>query len=206
MKRRALLVPLAALCLLPLAVAHAQGVALSARDRADITRIEAYLNNLRTLRARFLQIAPEGGLSEGTLWLQRPGRMRFEYDPPTQLLLVASGGNGLFYDKSLKQVSYFSLSTTPLGILLAENIRLAGDVTVAGLHRLPGQIHVTMIRTRAPAEGSLTLVFADDPLSLRQWSVIDAQQRETRVSLFKATLGGQFDQKLFDTADPTLRE
>lgn len=179
---------------------------LSAQDRADIGRIEGYLNALRTMRSRFLQVAPDGQVTEGNAWIQRPGRMRFEYDPPSPLMLVAGSGNGLFYDKSLKQVSYFPLSSTPLGILLSENLKLAGEVTVSAVERLPGQVHVVLYRTASPGDGTLTLVFADGPLSLRQWMITDPQQRETTVSLFNVSVGGTFDQKLFDTADPRLRE
>jgi len=215
MNRRALL----ALGLLPLAapVALAQqsrapiapqpkAAALSPQDRADVARVEAYLNALRTLRARFLQVAPDGGITEGNAWIERPGRMRFEYDPPSPLLLVAGNGGGMFYDKYLNQVTHFPLSSTPLGILLSDNLKLAGDVTISGIERLPGQIHVSLFRTRSPGDGSLTLVFADNPLSLRQWAITDPQQRETTVSLFNVTLGGRFEQKLFETADPRLRE
>ena len=183
-----------------------RAAALTAQDRADIARIEAYLNGLRTLRSRFLQVAPDGGITEGNAWIERPGRMRFEYDPPSPLLLVAGNGGGMFYDKVLKQVTHFPLSSTPLGILLSDNLKLAGEVTISGIERLPGQIHVSMFRTRSPGDGRLTLVFADNPLSLRQWMITDPQDRETTVSLFNVTLGGRFDQKLFETADPTLME
>jgi len=212
MKRRALLALGLLSPLLPLSAlaqprpAPPRAATLSAQDRADIGRIEAYLNGLRTLRSRFLQVAPDGGITEGNAWIERPGRMRFEYDPPSPLLLVAGSGNGMFYDKVLKQVSYFPLSTTPLGILLSENLKLAGEVTIAGIERLPGQIHVSIFRTRSPGDGRLTLVFADNPLSLRQWMITDPQDRETTVSLFNVTLGGRFDQKLFETADPRLLE
>jgi outer membrane lipoprotein-sorting protein len=205
MKRRALL---ALGLLLPLAPLHAQPrqAALTAQDRADIARIEAYLNSLRTLRARFLQVAPDGAITEGNAWIERPGRMRFEYDPPSPLLLVAGNGGGLFYDKVLKQVTHFPLSSTPLGILLSDNLRLSGEVTISAIERLPGQIQVTLFRTRSPADGRITLVFADNPLSLRQWTITDPQERETSVSLFNVALGGRFDQKLFETADPRLLE
>ncbi|MCC6718611.1 MAG: outer membrane lipoprotein carrier protein LolA [Acetobacteraceae bacterium] len=214
MKRRALL----ALGLLPLCVpAGAQparvaaapqprALALSAADRTDVARIEAYLNGLRTLRARFLQVAPDGAISQGNAWIERPGRMRFEYDPPSPLLLVAGNGGGMFYDKQLKQVTSFPLSSTPLGILLADKLKLEGAVTISGIERMPGQIQVSMFRTDSPGDGSLTLVFADKPLSLRQWMITDPQQRETTVSLFNVALGGRFDQKLFETADPRLLE
>jgi outer membrane lipoprotein-sorting protein len=70
-------------------------------------------------------------------------------------------------------------------------------VTVTAIARLPGQIQVSMVRTGSPDDGSLTLVFADNPLALRQWSVVDAQRQETRVTLFDVQLGGSFDQSLF---------
>lgn len=212
MKRRALLATTLLPLLLPaVPAAFAQGslppaVALTAQDRADIARIEAYLNTLRTLRSRFLQTSPDGAVSEGNAWMERPGRMRFEYDPPSPFLLVAGGGVGLFYDKQLKQISNFPLSQTPLGILLSDNLKLSGDVTVTAINRLPGQIHITLVRTKSPGDGSIMLVFADNPLSLRQWAITDPQQRETRVSLFNIALGGRFDQKLFETADPRLLE
>ena len=207
MNRRALLATALAAAAAPAGAQDvARPMALTAQDRADLARIEAYLNGLRTLKARFLQIAPDGATSAGHAWIERPGRMRFEYDPPSPFLLVAGGGNGMFFDKSLNQVTYFPLSQTPLGILLSENIRLGGDVTVTAITRMPGQIQVTLVRTKSPGDGSITLVFADTPLLLRQWVVLDAQQRETRVSLFNMALGGRFDRKLFETADPRLMQ
>ena len=177
---------------------------LSDADRADLGRIEVYLNGLRTLRARFLQVAPDGATSTGSAWIERPGRLRFEYDPPTPILLVAGHGLLVFRDEQLKQTTNLPLSSTPLGLLLQDNIKLSGDVTVTAIGRLPGQIQVSMVRTASPGDGSLGLVFADSPLSLRQWLVVDQQRRETRVSLFDIQLGGNFDQKLFTYIDPKL--
>jgi outer membrane lipoprotein-sorting protein len=91
---------------------------------------------------------------------------------------------------------------TPLGILLADHVKLAGDVTVTGMQHLPGQIQVSLVRTASPGDGTLTLIFADNPLTLRQWTVLDAQRQETRVTLYNAELGGNFDQKLFEFIDP----
>jgi len=174
------------------------------RDKEDLTRIEAYLNALKTLKARFLQVAPDGGISNGTAWLSRPGRMRFEYDPPAPFLLVAGQTGLIFHDSSLRQTSHIPLSRTPLGILLAETATLSGDVTVTGIERLPGQIHVSLVRSASPGDGSLVLTFADNPLSLRQWRVIDAQRKETRVTLSNMQLGGRFDPKLFDFRDDPM--
>ena len=166
-------------------------------DAADIARVEAYLNGIHTLKARFLQVAPDGALSEGTAWMERPGRMRFEYNPPARMVLVASAGTLAFEDDAIGQTSEIPLSSTPLGILLANHVRLSGDVTVTALHRLPGQLQVTLIRTGSPGDGSLTLVFGENPLVLKQWTVLDAQRRETRVTLYNVELGGRLDPKLF---------
>lgn len=193
-----LLVPFAA------RAAPAKPLALTAQDRVDVARIEAYLNGLRTLRARFLQVAPDGTTSQGNAWLQRPGRMRFEYDKPSPYLLVAGRGSAVFYDKQLNQTTSVPLATTPLGILLADNFKLSGAVTVTAIDRQPGSIQVTTTRTNSPADGSLTLVFADTPLELRQWAVIDQDHQETRVSLFSIELGGNFDQNMFEFHDPRL--
>ena len=168
------------------------------QDRADLTRIEAYLNSLTTLKARFLQVAPDGGLSGGQAWLSRPGRMRFQYDPPAPFLLVAARGQLVFQDSSIKQQSQAPLSTTPMGMLLAQQVKLSGDITVTGMRRLPGEIDVSLVRTAAPADGTLTLVFVDSPITLRQWTVLDAQRKETRVTLFDTVFGGAFDENLFE--------
>jgi outer membrane lipoprotein-sorting protein len=172
------------------------------QDRADLGRIETYLDSLKTLKAQFLQVAPNGAISRGNAWLERPGRMRFQYEPPSPLLLVAGHGLVVFHDKQLNQTSNIPLSQTPLGILLAEQVRLQGAVTVTGMQHLPGQIQVSLVRTASPGDGTLTLVFADNPLSLRQWTVLDAQRQETRVTLYNVELGGKFDPKLFEFIDP----
>lgn len=196
MNRRILL-----LSLLATTAAQAQP-APTAQDRADIARVETYLNGVRTLHSRFLQVAPNGATSEGQAWLQRPGRMRFAYDPPSPFLLV--GGNGLlvFHDSQLRQTSNIPLGSTPLGLLLQANLKLSGDVAVTGITRAPGQLQLSLIRAKSPADGTLTLIFADAPLTLRQWTVLDAQRQETRITLYNVELGGTFDQKLFEFVDP----
>ncbi len=201
-RRNLLLAPLLAPFLPHAALAQARAAVLTPQDRADIARVEAYLNGVRTLHSRFMQVAPNGGTSEGQAWLQRPGRLRFEYAPPSPFLLV--GGNGLlvFHDSQLKQTSNIPLSSTPLGLLLQDSLRLSGEVTVSGIARAPGQLQVSLFRTKSPADGTLTLIFADAPLALRQWTVLDAQRQETRITLYNVELGGTFNQKLFEFIDP----
>jgi outer membrane lipoprotein-sorting protein len=200
--RRTLLFSTAALLPFGLAAHAAPHAALTAQDKVDIKRIEAYLNGLTTLKAHFMQVAQDGGVSAGTAWLERPGRMRFQYDPPAPFLLIASHGVLTFHDSTLQQTSTIALNRTPLGILLAPLVELSGAVMVTAMQHLPGQIQLTLVRTKNPGDGSLTLVFADPPLSLRQWTVVDAQQRATHVTLSSVQLGGTFDQQLFEQISP----
>ena len=199
MNRRTLLALLPILAL-P-GAARAEVIALTDRDRTDLARIQAYLNSVHSLKAQFLQVAANGSVARGTAWLDRPGRMRFQYDPPSPLLLVAGHGLVVFHDAQLNQTSNIPLSRTPLGILLADQVRLSGPVKVTGMQRLPGMISVTLVRPSTIADGSLTLVFADNPLTLRQWTVLDAQHQETRVTLYDVQLGGHFKDTLFDFID-----
>ena len=195
-----------ALLALPLvaapAMAQAPAFQPSPQDAADLARIQTYLNGLTALKAHFLQVAPNGAVTQGTAWLERPGRMRFQYDPPSPLLLVAGHGMLIFHDAQLNQTTNIPIGQTPLGILLSDHVVLSGDVTVTGMQRLPGQVQVSLIRTGRAGDGTLTLVFSDNPLTLKQWSVLDAQRQETRVTLYNVELGGSFDGKLFNFIDP----
>jgi outer membrane lipoprotein-sorting protein len=204
MFRRALL---AAPLLLPIpALAQPRAAALSDRDRRDIAAVEAYLNRLTTLRARFLQIAQNGASAQGWAYISRPGRMRFDYDPPEPLLLVADGSQFLLYDRELKSPTTLPTGATPLGMLLRPEIRLSGDVTISRIQRDGGFLRVTLFRTNDPREGSLTLVFQPEPLELRQWAVLDAQGRETRVTLTQVETGMPLNARMFQFNHPQFFE
>ncbi len=179
---------------------------LSDADRAALARVEAYFNGMTTLRARFLQIAQGGGSAEGTAWIWRPGRMRFEYDPPEPTLLIAADGQFFHYDRQLRQPTVVPLSSTPLSVLLRNPLRLSGDITVAALERSGGLLRVTVHRTGQAAEGQIQLVLDEQPMALRQWVVLDPQGRSTRVTLSDARIGERFDPFLFAFNDPRFRE
>jgi len=170
---------------------------LSSADQALITQVEAYLNGLSALTANFLQVAADGSTRTGKAWLQRPGKMRFEYDPPDPQLLVAGFGLLVYHDPQLDQTTNIPLSATPLGILLANHVDLSGGVSVTNIERDPGEDRITLIRTGKANEGTLTLVFGTKPLELRQWIVTDAQAKQTRVSLYDIAPGGPFPDSLF---------
>jgi len=179
--------------------AEAQGmVNLSKSETADVARIQVYLNSLRTLSSRFLQVSSEGDYSEGTLSFSKPGKMRLEYDDPNPTLLVSDGVNLAYFDKELKQVSYFDLQATQASILLSENISFsAGETNLTAFERGPGVLRLTVIKGSDPLEGNMTMIFSDKPLSLKKWTITDAQGIVTNISLVNPRFGAPVSQKLF---------
>lgn len=177
--------------------------ALSEQDRADIARIEDYLNGITTLQSRFLQVSQAGGYAEGELLLSRPGRLKLEYAPPVPVLIVVNGRFVTYYDKQLKQVQHVPTEQTPASILVRDTISLApGDLTVTEFERGPGTLRVTVVRTADPGMGSMALVFADRPLALKKWTVTDAQGQVTDVSLLGPRFGVTLDPRAFDFQPP----
>lgn len=184
----------------------ARGPAQATPDPGAIQRVEAYFNAMTTFRARFLQIAQNGGSAEGTAMIWRPGRMRFDYDAPEPTLLIAADGQFFHWDRELRQPTTVPVGSTPLGVLLRQPLSLRGDVTVAGTERSGGLLRMAVFRTAAPNEGRITLILEENPMQLRQWEVLDAQGRTTRVTLTQIETGVRFDPFLFAFNDPRFRE
>jgi outer membrane lipoprotein-sorting protein len=175
---------------------------LSAEDRATIARVEDYLTGIETLRGRFVQSASGGGQATGEVWLKRPGKLRFEYDKPTDILIVSNGSMLLYFDRELMQTSYIPLSETPLGFLVKEQVDLEDveDYHVAGLERGQGEIGVWVAQqgVEAGQPGSLRLVLDTEPMALKRWRVVDQQGTVTRVTLRDVRTGVELDDDLFD--------
>jgi len=169
---------------------------------ADIVRIEAYLNDLSTLRSEFVQINPDGRKVTGELYYQRPDKMRLDYDPPSPILIISDGWWLTYYDRKLEQVSHLSINSTPLGFLLSDHIRLSGEVTVTDVTRADGELKVTLIQSDEPNQGSIQLAFAEEPLELRRWTVVDAQGQATYVVLEALETGMPLDRELFRFRNP----
>ena len=170
-----------------------------------VADVERYLNTITTLEARFQQIAPNGGLATGKLYLQRPGRLRFDYDPPSRIRLVAPGDWRLiFYDASIEQVNVIPVRQTPLGILLDREISLDDTVEVVDVERAGEEVALTIVREGYADQGAVTLVFAEQPMTLRRWSVTDAQGLVTHVLLEEVRTGGRIDPELFRWRDPAI--
>lgn len=200
--RRRLLAGLAAAALTGLgpparAAAPARPAALSAQDQADVKRAQDYLNSIRTLQSRFQQSAGDGGIATGTIWLQRPGKMRIAYDDPTPILIVADGSDIYYWDRQLQQLQNAGVEDTPAWFLLRPEIKLTGDVTVTGFRHDPGVLRIAMTETKHPDQGNLTVVMSERPLELRQWTVVDPQRKQVTVTLDDPHYGVTLDPTLF---------
>jgi outer membrane lipoprotein-sorting protein len=186
-----LIIPAAALAAAP------APAPLTQQDTLELQRIAAYLNGIRTMTARFQQVANNGGVSTGQVWVARPGRMRFEYDPPTAITLLADSASVYYWDKQLNQTSKYELRQTPAWFFLRDPISFGADVIVTRFEHFPGGVRVTVVESAQPDTGSLTLDFAGNPLTLRQWTVIDQQGKRTTVTLSDLQFGMALDPRLF---------
>lgn len=168
-----------------------------------VARLEAYLSSLTTLKARFNQVAPNGDVSSGTFTLKRPGKMRWDYDPPVPILLVSDGSTITYYDSELEQVNYIDMDDTLASFLARKDILLNSPaIELKDFSAEASAIRVTVVERAKPTEGSLTLEFSDNPLTLRFMNVTDASGNATRVQLQNAQFGVAVADSLFRFKDP----
>ena len=198
MKRRSVLGGLAAAAILMLAPVTAAGQSF----QADLTRISNYLNGISTLSGDFVQIGPDGDLSEGTFMIRRPGRMRFEYASPNPTLIIADGFWVGVYDTIDNTLDRFPLSETPLDLLLRDRVNLRSEKAVRAVDRSERQLRVVAVDPDAPDQGSITLIFNNNPLELVQWVVTDAQGLNTTVALNNTRRNVTLPGELFFIEDP----
>ena len=180
--------------------------ALSPQDTAELQRIAAYLDGIHTMTARFEQATASGGAASGYLWVSRPGKMRFQYNPPNELLLLADAFYIYSWDPDLKQMSKVGLKSTPAWFLLRQPISFTDGVVVTRFEHSGNTVRVTVVESAEPDAGSLTMVFTENPLVLRQWTVVDQQGKVTNVALSEVQYGMALDAKLFQYQDPYARK
>ena len=184
--RRAVLAAGAAFALAPLP-ARAQGgtVALSTHDQAQVDKAAKYLQSLGEVEGRFEQTNPRGVIQTGDIFLKRPGKARFQYDPPSGLVVVSDGRNVSVWDARLRTFDRTLLGATPLGLLLARQVRLDQDVEVFRVGAYDDGFYLSARKSSGEArtEGYITLIFADNPMQLRGWTLVDGQGQATKVKI-----------------------
>jgi len=187
----------------PLAAQPASPAPISAEDQALVDKAVAYLEGLDQMRGRFAQIDSKGQASAGVFYLDRPNRARLEYDPPSSLLIVCDGSQVLVHDKRLNTFENYPLDATPLSLFLAEKVRFEPGM-VEAVEREPGGFAITIRDDRHTPQGRITLTFADAPMTLKQWSIVDSKGQRTTVSLTELQPATGLDPGLFVLRDTRL--
>ncbi|MDP1630144.1 MAG: outer-membrane lipoprotein carrier protein LolA [Caulobacter sp.] len=189
--RRALFVAAPAL-LLPM-----PAFALSPADKGLVDKATAFLQGMPSARGRFVQTDSRGSVTQGVLYLQRPGRARFEYDAPSSLLVVSDGKVVSVTDKRLKTVNRYFLSQTPLKLFLADEIRLDRGVHISRVNRLADGFEITAQDRVGKTKGQIVLTFAENPMQLLGWTITDARNAATQVRLTSLVRTSDLDPALF---------
>jgi len=199
--RRALTLGLAALPL-PALAQRATAQPLSPADKVLVDRAATYLQGLTEAKGRFVQTDARGAITQGALYLKRPGKARFAYDPPSGLLVVSDGGKVAVADSRLKTFDAYPLMATPLSLFLARQIRLDKGVVVTRVTPMADGFSITARDGKKQAEGQITLTFTDRPMRLAGWTVTDAQGAATRIQLTDLTPTSGLAPSLFVLNDP----
>jgi outer membrane lipoprotein-sorting protein len=162
-----------------------------------VPQIEQYFNGIRSLKARFVQSNPNGSVVQGTLYVRRPGRMRFEYDAPSQLKIVADGRQVTMWDNATRDFGQWPIGWTAASFLVKDPLVLSGDLQVEKLERVNGMLEATMSQARKPQEGKVIVRLGENPLLLRGWTIIDNRGNRVTVSLSDMQSGLQLADSLF---------
>ena len=176
-----------------------------ANVRADLARIDASMSATRTFSGRFVQYSPDGSVSQGKVYLSRPENLRFEYDDPNPLLIVADNGMLVQHDRALETYDRIPLSSTPLAYFLKSGVNLAEDTEVVAFQKTPSQWRVTSRDGSGNMEGSITMVFDARTLALQEWIIGDDFGGETRVVLSDLSYNAQLSPRLFILRDDSNR-
>ena len=177
---------------------------LTAEQRRLVERAQTYMNTLRAVRGRFVETGPRGQRSQGAFYLRRPGRMRFEYDAPSRLVVVADGAFIHRWDPRLEVYQRLPTNQTPLSLLLDNSAGFSNRyIRIEDVSATADGCQIRLRDARRPREGSLTLVFGGSTYRLREWTVRDAQGSATRVQLATITPVSNLAGTLFRNPRPS---
>jgi outer membrane lipoprotein-sorting protein len=192
--------PLALLLLLSAVPAYA------AKPKPDPAAAEAYLSGIRSMKARFTQVDGMGNTLTGDFFLKRPGKMRFQYDPPVTDFIVADGLFIHYYDGQMKQASNAPIGQTLANFFLRKELSFSGELSISRVKRDAGLLQVTLVQKEDPAGGALTLFFGEKPMRLEKWRVVDAEGAVTDVNLTNIETGIDLDSDLFHYYPPASKK
>jgi outer membrane lipoprotein-sorting protein len=171
---------------------------VNASQRAIIDRISNYLSSIQVLSAKFVQVGPDGRRSEGRLYIQKPGKMRFEYDPPSPIDIIADGSSVVIRDRNLATQDVYPLSQTPLRFLLANRLDLLKDTNLVAVYADDVFITVVVEETNGlVGKSRMMIMFGAADTQLKQWTVTDPQGYDTTVAVYNLDATHQPDPSLF---------
>jgi outer membrane lipoprotein-sorting protein len=175
-----------------------EAMAVDGNQRALVDRVSAYLSSTRTLTGDFVQVGPDGRKSEGEFYMQKPGRIRFDYNPPNPIELIADGSSVVVRDRKLATQDLYPLSQTPLRFLLADRIDLMRDTNLIGVYA--DDVFVTVVIEERQILGGthrLMLMFGAKDFQLKQWTVTDPQGFDTTVAVYNLDTTRRPDPNMF---------
>jgi outer membrane lipoprotein-sorting protein len=176
----------------------AQTTAFDGKQRSLLDRISLYLSSVQTMVGNFVQVGPDGGRTEGTFYIQKPGKVRFQYNPPTPIDIIADGSSVVVRDRNLATQDLYPLSQTPLRYLLADHIDLLRDTDVVSVST-DDTFATVVIQERQLVVGTsrLMIMFDAKDLALKQWTVTDPQGLDTTVAVYNLDVTKKPDPNLF---------
>ena len=183
-----------------------QATELETNNAEVLERVTSSLNAMDNIAGDFVQVGPDGTRVEGKFYMDRPGKLRFEYNPPSALQIVADGFWVAIQDKNLKTTEKYPLAATPLKLILARNVNLNRDARVVDVFAQPDFVTVTVEARSEETPGSLALMFDGDTYELRQWTVTDAQGLDTSIALSNLRNDQELEARLFRIIEDRILE
>ncbi|WP_150523226.1 outer-membrane lipoprotein carrier protein LolA [Roseibium sediminis] len=171
--------------------------ALNDSQQKTLSDVNRYFNSVKTMHGDFVQFGPDGSQTEGKFYLARPGKVRFYYNPPAKLDIIADGKSVSVKDRKLNTQDIWPLGQTPLRFLLAENINLQTESKIRNVVAESDLITVVLEDQTTFNSGMLTLIFDASTYELKQWTVTDAQGFDTSVAVYNVVSNGPTNPELF---------
>lgn len=172
--------------------------AAQAQTATDIQQIESYLNNIKTLKASFVQTASNGNTSEGKLYIEKPNKIRMEYDAPVNVLIVGDGDYIVYNDKDLDQITHIDYDDIPASLILSNTIKIDGKkLKITDFYKDSGTTEAVLEYADNKDIGPITLIFGNRPFELKQWKITDPQSVQITVSLYNAEKDETLPDNLF---------
>jgi outer membrane lipoprotein-sorting protein len=171
---------------------------LTPEQRAIVERVNNYLSGVQTLTGNFVQVGPDGGRTQGDFYIYKPGRVRFEYDDPSPIELIADGSSVVVRDRRLATQDVYPLSQTPLRFLLAERVDLTKDTNLVSVYA--DDVFVTVVleeKNGVVGTSRLMIMFSSKDMQLKQWTVTDPQGYDTTVAVYNLDTSKRPDPALF---------